>query len=170
MNQENEIKAIIDCYTDLSKQYSAIIENLSETELNKIPFAGSWTAAELINHISRANNHEAFLAPGETVNRDIGENIPELKSNFLNFDIKMDSPDFLIPESRKHSKKESLDAIQNAFKNLSEHVPQCQLNQSLSGILGDLTKWELANFIVFHSQRHLKQLQNIEKSLKSNDN
>ena len=158
---------IANTYRDLSGQYTAILEPMDENELNRVPYTGSWTAAQVIQHIGKAN-HSGFLsAPGEKAIRDIGELIPMLEREFLNFDIKMSSPDFLVPANREYSKQETLDLIQTVFQSLAENLQDSDLTLILDTPIGRVTKWELVNFIVFHSKRHLHQLEKIQKALKS---
>jgi hypothetical protein len=82
----------------------------------------------------------------------------------------MESPDFLVPESREYSKQETMGLIQTRFRTLAEELPKCDLTPILDTPLGMVNKWELANFMVFHSRRHLHQLENIQKALIQNIN
>jgi hypothetical protein len=160
-----DLQIVATTYLDLSNQYTAILEPMSESELNIVPYSGSWTAAQVIQHIGKAN-HSGFLSvPGDQADRDIGELIPMLEKEFLNFNTKMSSPDFLVPESRGFSKHETMQLIQSVFQSLAEKLPGSDLTLILDTPLGRITKWELANFIVFHSKRHLYQLEKIHKAL-----
>ncbi|WP_194776251.1 DinB family protein [Pararhodonellum marinum] len=162
------IQLIASTYRNLSEQYTKILVDLDERKLNTIPFEGSWTAAQVIQHIGKANDCRFLFATGKQADRDIGEQIPNLERQFLNFEIKMTSPDFLVPENRLFSKQETLALIQHAFHALAENLPKSDLTPMLKMPFGLITKWELANFIVFHSKRHLHQLGRIYEVLKSN--
>lgn len=168
MLQPKNLQVIATTYLDLSGQYTAILELMGETELNKVPYTGSWTAAQVIQHIGKAN-HSGFLsAPGQKANRDIGEFIPMLEREFMDFEIKMSSPDFLVPANREYSKQETLELIQTRFQSLADNLFQSDLTLILDSPLGLVTKWELANFILFHSKRHLHQLEKVQKMLRQN--
>jgi len=159
------IKQLADSYADLSSQYQSVLNSITEDQLNMALSDDSWTAAQVVNHIIKANDSGFLLAPGNVVSRDIGLQIPELKSTFLDFETKMQSPDFIIPDNRSFTKQESLESIKMTFENLIQNLPNNDLSLEIDTPLGKITKWELANFIVFHSQRHLHQLQKIQKSL-----
>ena len=164
-----DLQTIASTYLYLSAQYTSILMTMDERELNKVPYTGSWTAAQVIQHIGKAN-HSGFLsAPGQKAHRDIGEQIPMLEREFLNFDIKMYSPDFLIPANRTYTKQETLEIIQIGVQSLAENLPKGDLTLILETPLGIVTKLELVNFIVFHSKRHLHQLDKIQIALRPNE-
>ncbi|HMO60787.1 MAG TPA: DinB family protein [Ferruginibacter sp.] len=164
---QQEIEAVANTYLQLSQQYTTLLESMTETALNTKPDTEGWTAAQVVQHIVKANNSKIFTTPGQAASRNISERIPELRQLFLNFDIKMKSPEFILPEDKPYSKEVLINAVKNAFKSLAEALPQCNLNEEDTRTLGNITKWEMANFIVFHSQRHLHQLEEIYKSLKT---
>ena len=60
MNANLDTKSITNQYQNLSEQYTKRLLGLSEEELNTIPFPESWTVAEVINHITKANDN-SFL-------------------------------------------------------------------------------------------------------------
>ncbi len=166
---KQEIQQIIASYNVLYSKYTEILESLNEDELNTVPYADSWTAAQVIQHIGKANHGGFLSAPGDLTDRDIGELIPMLEREFMNFETRMSSPEFLIPEDRLYSKEETLNLIQGAFDSLSEKLPNADLSLILDTPLGRVTKWELANFIVFHSKRHLHQLEKIQAAFRLNE-
>src|SRR5690554_2990535 len=136
MPKVNDLQRIANTYLDLSGRYSAILETLGEKELNRVPYTGSWTAAQVIQHIGKAN-HSGFLsAPGEKAERDIGAQIPRLEIEFLNFDTKMSSPDYLVPANRSYSKQETLELIQSVFQSLAENITDSDLSLILETPLG----------------------------------
>ncbi len=165
MENNLNTEPILAAYAALSEQYTAILESFSEQQINSRPTATSWTPGQVIQHIVKANNSSFLMAPGLELDRPVDQMIPELESTFLNFDIKMSSPDFLLPENTAVSKQESITAVQNAFKALSEQLPAARLDQILKWPFGFITKWELANFIIYHSKRHLHQLEQLKKQL-----
>ena len=165
MENNLNTEPILQAYATLSEQYTAILESLSEQQINSRLNASGWTPGQVIQHIVKANNSSFLMAPGLELDRPVDQMIPELESTFLNFDIKMSSQDFLLPENTVVSKQESIMAIQNAFKTLSEQLPAARLDQILKSPLGLITKWEVANFIIFHSKRHLHQLEQLKQQL-----
>ncbi len=163
MVNPNEIKLISELYSNLSGQYTKILESVSEQKLNTVPFPNSWSIAQVVNHITKANNYSFLLAEGSKPNRPFDERLPELKETLLDFTLKMDSPEFILPGDRIYTKQESIEGIQSAFNQLSNHIKSTDLSLQIdtNSPLGIVTKWEIANFIVYHSIRHLHQLENI---------
>lgn len=168
MINQNNITKIIEHYKELSSQYTKILDELSEEELNTVPLINSWSAAQVVNHITKANDHGFLFLEGTNPERAVDERVSELKNVLLDYELKMESPDFILPDDRKFTKKESIEGIQKAFKQLITHLKDTNLSELIDtdSPLGSITKWEIANFIVFHSQRHLYQIEKIVNSLK----
>ncbi len=168
MNENVNTKPVVNQYKTLSDQYTKILESLTEKELNTIPFAKSWTAAQVVNHITKANDSGFLFSDGNKPERAIDERVLELKNILSDYELKMESPDFILPDKRKFTKKESIEGIQKVFNELIIHIENTELSELINhdSPLGSITKWEIANFIVFHSQRHLYQIEKIVTSLK----
>lgn len=168
MNTNLDTQSIVKHYQNFSEQYTKILENLSEEELNTVAFLNSWTVAEVVNHITKANDHGFLFLEGTNPERAVDERVPELKKMLLDYELKMESPDFILPDDRKFTKEESIKGIQKVFNELSLHIGNTELSELIDhdSPLGSITKWEIANFIVFHSKRHLHQIENIVNSLK----
>jgi len=169
MNANLDTKSITNQYQNLSEQYTKRLLGLSEEELNTIPFPESWTVAEVINHITKANDNSFLFLKGMIPERPVDERVLELKNILLDYELKMESPNFILPDDRKFTKKESIEGIQKVFSELIIHLGNTELSELIDhdSPLGSITKWEIANFIMFHSQRHLHQIENIVKSLKN---
>jgi hypothetical protein len=157
------LKAI---YQQLTTEYIATLQKFNDDQINQIPNNVGWSAGQVISHITKANQSSFLGAKGEICTRDIGENLAELELTFLNFDIKMESPDFILPDNKSFTAEESIFNITQCFQALSDALDESEMDEILNSPLGSLTKWEIANFMIFHSKRHLYQLKNIQKSLK----
>ena len=168
MNTTLDILSIVNHYQTLSEQYTKRLEDFSEEELNTVPFINSWSTAQVVNHITKANDHGFLFLEGTNPKRAVDERVPELKKILLDYESKMESPDSILPENRKFTKKESIEGIQKVFNELIIHIKNTELSEliNIDSPLGSVTKWEIANFIVFHSQRHLHQIEKIVNSLK----
>lgn len=147
-----------------------IIDSLSDEQLNKIPFEGSWTAGQLGDHVYK------FYSVGQVLNgtakdteRDPREKIPMLKETFLNFELKMKSPDFIVPvetfingEDLVNSLKQKAEEVKNLVQ--TKDLTKTFVDFSVPGEV-PFTGFEWLYFILFHTQRHLDQLKNIVKYL-----
>lgn len=148
----------------------SLLSSLDEKQLNTMPFEGSWTAAQLGEHLSKSYDVAAVLkGKTETTERAPDEKVQEFKDLFLNFDIKMKSPDFIIPSENHISK----DQLISDLEERSELITDVAENEDLTLTCLDfkfpnsglLTRYEWVNFINVHTIRHIHQLKNIIKHL-----
>lgn len=141
-----------------------LLEQFEDNTINIVPFKDSWTAAQVIDHLTKSNRSisKALLRKGAASNRQENERVGELKSVFLNFDTKFKSPDFIIPDIGIF-RKEILSAnLAHSFGQLREYADTIDLSTMINHpAFGDITKFEILYFVVFHTQRHTRQLENI---------
>jgi hypothetical protein len=137
---------------------------LTEIEINKIPFEGSWTAAQLLRHVSKSTLGiaQALKIDAKPANRSITDRVKEFKITFLDYSTKMKSPDIVKPEERVYNKQISLSKFDEAFQSLSENSKDKDLNVLIEGLsLGQATKLELLHFVLYHTMRHGNQMKKI---------
>jgi len=148
-----------------------ILFSFNDEQLNEIPFEGSWTAGQVTEHIIRSLGGVSRLmsGPAEPTDRDPGEKIKTLEDLFLNFNIKMRSPDFILPEGTDHKKEELLRTLEQLKKETLE-ASKLDLSLLCTGAefptFGQLTRLEWLHFFLAHTERHTHQLKNIFKSFK----
>ena len=150
-------------------QMVALMSPLDENQVNAIPYEDSWTAGQLFSHVTKSINGMAgaMLKDSEPAERDPGEKITGLKSAFLDFSTKMKSPDFIIPDEGPFQKQASIAALTASFGKLKENTSKANLNDLLTGLpMGEVTKLELLHFLLYHTQRHLHQMNKIADALK----
>lgn len=161
-------------YRNLDQTLAAFPETVasfSPEQLNRIPFEGSWTAGQVAEHMILANSGFAELITGPVSNteRQPGQNVTGIRKAFLNFDVKMKSPDFVLPTKDAHEKEELLDALGKIRKSILEAVEAGDLAKTCTAFsvpaLGHLTRLEALHFVLYHTQRHIHQLKNIHSSL-----
>ena len=141
-----------------------IISSVDEKDINTVPFENSWTAAQVVAHVTRSINGmgEALRMPGKTADRELDEKANGFKTMFLNFETKMKSPPFVLPEHDVYEKNELIDTLKNADKKFKESAHEANLSELLNlPPIGELTKLELLHFVLYHTQRHIHQLKNI---------
>ncbi len=102
--------------------------------------------------------------------REPDEKVEQIKGDFLNFEIKMDAPGFIVPEDEKFEKKEMIETLKNIKSNVIQTAEKSDLTKiSLAfefPVYGYLTGIELISFAVYHTQRHLHQLDKITDTFK----
>jgi len=154
-------------FTSLDHTTSALMELISafsETQINEIPSAGSWTAAQVAEHVTKSNIGiiKSLDKEGKPPGRAADAGVEQLKKTFLDFDKKLKSPEFILPSQDIYQKKLVIDNLGTSIaqlKKLSRHV---NLFEMISHpIFGEVTKLELVHFVVYHTRRHVHQLKNI---------
>lgn len=143
-----------------------ILDILSPNELNRIPFEGSWTAGQVGDHLLKSYGVvETLNGEVKSTNRAPDQKVAGIKAAFLNFNNKMQSPDFIIPTNDVINKE----ALLNALKHQISLLVSCAKTQDLSLTclsfsipeLGNMTRLEWIYFVMYHTQRHNRQLKNI---------
>ncbi|RDC58203.1 DinB family protein [Pedobacter chinensis] len=163
-------KPLKDLTPALSK-FEALFNDFESSKINAIPFEGSWTAGQLIQHMLLSNSGfvEMINGPVEETNRPADLMIERIKKDFLNFDIKMESPDFICPEAKNYDKNELLQKLDRVKRDITDEVTHLDLTKTCTSfelpVYGFLTRLEAIYFVIYHTQRHTKQLENIYSKL-----
>jgi hypothetical protein len=92
-----------------------------------------------------------------------------IKSAFLNFDIKMQTPDFMRPEKKNYDKDGLLEALSGIKADIITSAATLDLSKTCLSfelpVLGYVTRLEAVSFVICHTQRHIHQLKNIYTKL-----
>ena len=146
----------------------ALATPLNEEQLNTVPYAGSWTAGQLLSHVTKSIHGMGgiIMKPTEPAQRDPGEKIAGLRDTFLDFSTKMQSPDFILPDPGPYEKEPTIQALTGAFDKMKAGSIPANLNELLTGLpFGEVTKLELLHFVLYHTQRHGEQMRRIVADL-----
>jgi hypothetical protein len=141
---------------------------LDETKFNTVPYEGSWTAGQLMDHVTKSigGMAQAIQQHGKPTERNAGERIADLEKTFLDMDLKMQSPEFIMPGPGPFKKADAISALEHSLNSLNENAAGVDLNELLEGLpLGPITKLELLHFIVYHTTRHSYQMKKIYDAL-----
>ena len=149
------------------KKLNGILSEFSESELNTVPYKGSWTAAQTTQHIILvcSGYPELFAGKTEKTARKPDEKIKEIENIFLDFNTKMDAPDFVKPEIKDYSKNSLTLTLLNIESDLLNASETCDLTLTCLDFevpgFGKFTILEWIYFGLIHAQRHTKQLHDI---------
>ena len=101
----------------------------------------------------------------------IEPNISEafIKGLFLDFTTKMISPQFILPPDEATEKEELISHLKTVSGKVTEAIQTLNLTEicldfALPG-MGEMTRAEWIFFIIYHTQRHIHQLENISRKL-----
>lgn len=148
------------------------VELFDEIQYNKIPFENSWTAGQVVAHLSLSNNGflDVLNAQVADTSRSIDEQKPQLKAIFLNFGNKMKSPDFILPQLKAYDREMQLSEIVKIRAGLIKAINDLDLSKTCISFplpgLGNLTRLEAIYFVIYHTERHTHQLKEIYHFLK----
>jgi len=155
---------ILSATSDAVSQLTDLMSAVDEEKVNTIPYDGSWTAPQLLRHVTKSIDGmtKAMLMDAKPAERDPGERIEQLKNIFLDFSKKLTQPDFIVPEERVYEKQASIEELNNSFNRFKESAETANLNDFIEGLpLGPITKLEIIHFVLYHTQRHLHQMKKI---------
>lgn len=160
----------------LNKALEDFMETLAvfdNEEYNEVPFDGSWTPGQVAQHviICVSGFTEVLAGPDTETKRLPDMHVANLKAAFLNFDIKMQSPSFVVPPVADYNKQEQLDELKRLQERLNEIIPAADMLRTCTGMemptLGYITRTEIAHFLVYHTIRHVHQLNKILSHINS---
>jgi len=168
MNTDKLLAYFNEVFSDLENS----ILLFDEHWFNQIPFEGSWTPGQVVQHIKLSAGGFVHVLTGEvaTTKRPIDERVQLLKDIFLNFQSKMKSPDFINPPMDNYDKEQHLAEIGTIKRDIAKEIPALDLSKTCLSFelpkIGHLTRLEAIYFVIFHTQRHVQQLKNIHQFLK----
>lgn len=166
-----DTKAILNEAGQTFTELLQVLSSIADEKINTIPYAGSWTAGQLAQHVilSAGGFVQLLNGPVKNTERDPEANIPNLKAIFLDFNSKMKSPDFIIPEDRNYDKQELVNSLQNIKVVLLKAIETLDTTKTCIAFelpgSGYITRAEAITFAVVHTQRHVHQLKKIRQSI-----
>lgn len=152
------------------RNFFLLINEFDNEKLNTIPFKGSWTAAQVSEHVTKSNRSiaKALLLKGAIINRNPFGRVQELKNVFLDFSTKLQSPDFILPGEGQYEQKAMTDKLLESMRKIKEAANQTELLEMINHpAFGDITKFEILHFVLYHTQRHTHQLKKILAAIES---
>jgi len=148
----------------ITTELEDLVSSFSEIQINAIPFNGSWTAAQVADHVTKSNIGiiKSLKKEGKLNSKDVGAGIEQLKNIFLNFDSKLQSPEFILPTQDIYQKGSVIEDLKRSVEQLKQASREINVFETIDHpIFGKIAKLELLHFVVYHSQRHIHQLKNI---------
>src|SRR5690606_36869671 len=147
---ENNLSTSLESAFD---QLLSVLASLDQNELNTLPFSGSWTAAQVGDHLCKSYDViECLRGSVDITVRDPEAYVAPLSEQFLNFEIRMQSPDFILPTEEPIAKDQLMSGL-NArtetildFANSDADMTLTCLDFELPN-LGTLTRIEWLNFV-----------------------
>lgn len=148
----------------ITNTFLSLVNSTSERMLDTVPFEGSWTVAQLASHVTKSNKAiaQALEMQGKPAERNIDERVEELKKTFLNYKVKFTSPEFILPTETIYSKEIVVGKLEDSIDRIKNLRSETDLSEVINlPAFGEITKYELLNFVIVHTKRHTRQLKNM---------
>lgn len=156
---------------DIGTTFEALLKELSkfnEDTFNEVPSKGAWTVGQTTEHIIICGSGIPDSRTSRA-SRPFDEKEEAIKELFLDFDQQFKAGALLEPQSPSHKKNELVQKI----KKIKDHLMGVAETSDLEALCKDmefpsfgfLTRYEWLRFIVYHTQRHTRQIRNIGKHL-----
>lgn len=147
------------------------IDRFTPEQFNQVPYEGSWTAGQVAEHVYKAEQGLPGVWKGnkEATQRASDEKVGPINQILLNFDSKLQSPDFILPTSEPKDKDNYYHLHKSNRETIHEMAKTLDLDSTYTDFalpgLGTLTGKEGLAFMIAHSKRHINQLERIHKAL-----
>ena len=154
-------------FEETEREFYNVLASFTQEQLNESPFEGSWTAAQVADHMlkSKRNIPELLSGPSRITTREPDEMVEKINNTFLDFTTKMKSPDFIIPTDEPANKEELLKALSEVKERIKATSATVDFTNTITSFpfpgLGEFTGYEWIHFLVCHTKRHTHQLKNI---------
>lgn len=144
-------------------QLIAVIKNFTDAAFNTKPANGGWSPAEVAEHILLLESAVALQLGNDPqpMGRKGDEKIEQFKS-VLQSDFKVNAPEAFHPKGG-HTKDYLINALQENRNRLTELIDTIALDKYPANfrhpMLGGLSNYEWLYLVVYHAERHIKQMQ-----------
>jgi hypothetical protein len=165
----------INSLKDIKHQLTGIVSKFNDNQFNRLPFEGSWTGSQVVDHVRKSIKGIPSVLSG---NSNMTDRIPNEKFElihkvFLDFEARYKAPEFIIPAEAFQQVGESLDRINKAFdailiKSTAIDLSLIYGDHEIPG-MGRFTGLEWIEFVNCHTLRHINQLKKIHQSVTEMD-
>jgi len=172
VTKELNKKELLSSLDETSEELLQTLSLFSETELNMVPFEGSWTAGQVGEHLLKSNPGIAKIISGniQLTERPADEKVEFLKSIFLDFTKKAISAKSIWPSDLPKEKHKLISDLNETMDDIKLKAESMDLSLTCTDFpfptLGEFTRWEWITFIIYHTKKHVFQIKNIYKKIK----
>ena len=171
--KQKEIHIAID---ETLSELLEVISGFDQKQFNVAPGKDSWTPGEVTQHLvlSISGFVDLMKGPTQETIRKPDEHVEKMKAVFSDFTRKLKSPDFIVPEKKDYNKEDLLSILRKLKASLEDIIETANLDKTctlfeIPGGLGHLTRQEALAFVIYHTQRHVHQLKNMQQRVPSNE-
>ncbi len=161
--QRYEIETLLEvAFDELIRE----IGQFTPETFNAKPADGGWTAGQVAEHLRQSYGvlKVLHMEPRPTF-RPIDANLPALKTIFLDFGAKYQTPDFIDPPEGRYDPAAMAADISRAKDAFLEAARTQDLSLTCEDdIFPDHTRLEWLHFVVMHTLRHTRQMRRLRIS------
>lgn len=142
-----------------------LLSALTEEQINFQPRQG-WSAGQFGEHLLKSYAFVRTLN-GETrkTERAIDQKLEPIKILFSDDSIKMDAPNAIIPTNEKINKVEIINGLEKKIAQIKKVIQMKDLSLTCVDFsipeYGEFTRFEWIWFNIYHTQRHIRQLEDM---------
>lgn len=160
-------------FEEFNKSALRLLNNLNaltEEQINFQPEQG-WSAGQFGDHLLKSYAFISILN-GETrkTERSIDQKLEPVKLMFADDSIKMDAPKAIVPTNEKINKLEIISGLEKKIAEIEKVIQTKDLSLTCVDFsipeYGEFTRFEWIWFNIYHTQRHIRQL---EEMLRTNN-
>jgi len=162
------IQQATDQYRHTANKFIDLLTEFPDEQFNTAPFAGSWTPAQVGEHIlkSLTGTPDMLNAKAEPATRDAGEKEQAIKDVFLDFEARYKSPEYIIPSDNAKDKAELTASLRGIAEQILTVFKTNKPDEICTGYevpgFGPFTRLEWLYLFTYHTQRHIWQLQKMQ--------
>jgi hypothetical protein len=162
----NPSEKVISDFEKITREFYQVLSSFTQDQFNEIPFEESWTAGKVGRHVYKALARipATLEGPVTKAERTPDELVEPINKIFLDFSIKLKSPEFIVPEDKEYDRDRMLAAFKDKIKEILDTARPLDLTETTGfelPTIGHLTRMELIYFAGIHTQRHTRQLKKI---------
>ncbi len=170
LNKNNKMEKD-ELIADIEQTINWLTKVIDTETYNQVPFEGSWTAGQVVEHIIVVGNGFDYLlnGPSEQTSRPIDIHVERIKTMFLNFDEKAIAAPHVTPAITDYNMQGHLAKLEDVKTSIIKAIDTLDLKATCMAFeiptFGHFTRLEAVYFFLFHTKRHVHQLENMVKIL-----
>lgn len=143
------------------------LQSFPEERFLNAPSPGKWSAAGIGEHLLVLEEliNQVLVGPVKKVDRLPDEKVEKIKNTFLNYDEKLYAGGPIQPKGLLQNKAQIITKILECRQTLTGILQSHDLTEECIGfshaLFGKLTRLEWVYFNVYHTQRHLHQMEKL---------
>jgi DinB superfamily len=148
-----------------------LVSSFSKEKINVKPAENNWSAAQVARHLIKASSGFPQMVSGESEATDRNESgkIDQIRGDLLNFDVSLQSPDFIVPEEQIYEKETLVNSLEAIKSEIAKTIETTDLTKTFKTfefpVYGYLTGAETLAFVIYHTQRHIYQLKKVAEGV-----